>query len=120
MRHRKAIEMLYSGRCNVYEYVEEKDGNIINHAEKQVYKSVPCRLSYGMTYDGKRTSTDAVPGDNVSQEITLILSPDVDIKAGSKIEVTQNGRTVVYINSGQAAVYRHHQEIKLELYKEWC
>lgn len=46
----------------------------------------------------------------------LFISPDVAIKAGSKIIVTQHGRTTEYSNSGVPAVYPTHQEIMLTLF----
>ena len=44
----------------------------------------------------------------------------VHIKGGSKIVVTQNGRTQIFSSSGEAAVYPTHQEIILELFKGWA
>ena len=49
----------------------------------------------------------------------LFISPDVLIKAGSKIIVTQHGRTTEYSNSGVPAVYPTHQEIMLTLFEGW-
>jgi len=44
----------------------------------------------------------------------------VDIPEGSKITVTQNGVTHDYERSGKPAVYSCHQEVPLELFKEWA
>lgn len=48
------------------------------------------------------------------------IPPDVVIKAGSKIIVTQHGRTTEYSNSGVPAVYPTHQEIMLTLFNGWA
>ena len=54
------------------------------------------------------------------QTTTLFISPDVVIEPGSKIVVTQNGKTVAYKQSGEPALYNTHQEIILELFERWA
>ena len=56
----------------------------------------------------------------VAQSVTLYLDPAVDIPVGSKITVTQNGVTRDYTRSGKPAGYTYHQEVPLELWKEWA
>ena len=51
-------------------------------------------------------------------DIKLFLSPDIIVKAGSNITVTQAGKTTEYIASGIPAIYDTHQEIMLVLSKE--
>jgi hypothetical protein len=48
----------------------------------------------------------------------LFLAPEIVVKPGSKLKVTQAGRTECYVRSGEPAVYGSHQEIVLELWKE--
>ena len=55
-----------------------------------------------------------------SQSVVLYIDPSVDIPEGSKITVTQNGMTRDYERSGKSAVYSCHQEVPLELFKEWA
>ena len=54
------------------------------------------------------------------QTIKLYIYPDINIKNGSKIIVTQNGKKQEYKNSGEPARYETHQEIMLELFKGWA
>ena len=56
----------------------------------------------------------------VAQSVVLYIDPSVDIPEGSKITVTQNGVTRDYERSGKSAVYSCHQEVPLELFKEWA
>ena len=56
----------------------------------------------------------------VAQIIKLFLPPDYSISPGSKLVVTQNGVTTEYKNTGQPFIYDSHQEIELELFKEWA
>jgi hypothetical protein len=55
-----------------------------------------------------------------TQEIKLILSPEIRVRAGSKIVVEQNGFRQAYKNSGESAMYRYHQEIMLERLEKWA
>ena len=113
---RKALESMYSGVCNIIEQQKETDPATKRtvHKEVTVLLAQPCRLSYKSapaTGDGNTAS--------VTQEITLFISPDVEIKSGSKIEVTQRGRTTAFANSGEPKVYDSHQEITLKLFERW-
>ena len=56
----------------------------------------------------------------LSQGVKVFLSPNVSIKAGSKLTVTQNGVTTAYKSSGVPAVYPTHQEIILTLFERWA
>ena len=87
---RKALERMYQGRATVIEYQKVKDE--WGHDQ----------LS-GSNRSGGSTTGDPVA--TVSQSVKLFISPDVVIKAGSKIIVTQHGRTTEYSNSGVPAVY---------------
>ena len=112
-----AIESLYEGVCTISEYTAVKDATtkITTKQEVVVQSSIPCRLSY-------RYGRSAMQGDatSVTQQIELFLAPEITVKAGSKITVSQNGRTTAYKNSGQPAVYASHQQIMLELFTGWA
>lgn len=108
------LSVLWTGKCTIYEYQDGKDP--YNHQTTQVEVAVledePCRLSYNHEQATNISSGAAV----VSQSITLFIRPDLIIKPGSVIEITQHGVTERYKGSGQPAVYCNHQEIILELY----
>lgn len=115
---RKAIESLYTGTCTITEYQAVKD--LVNkrttHKEVLVILNQPCRLSF------KTISAAGNDGNvgTVSQVVKLFIAPEIRIEPGSKITVTQNGRTTDYSHSGLPAVYTHHQEVILELFKGWA
>ncbi|HBG1494195.1 TPA: hypothetical protein KPH48_002465, partial [Clostridioides difficile] len=46
--------------------------------------------------------------------IKLFISPDIEIKAGSKLIINDKE----YVRSGESAIYPNHQEIILELFKD--
>lgn len=116
--HRTVIEQTYDGTCTIYSLQDVKDPEtkISEHKEVTLLGDVPCHLSFSgaVTAEGTGTSTD------VKQEIKLLLAPEVLVPPGSRIEVTQHGMTVSYSRSGKPAVYSSHQEILLELWKEYA
>ena len=113
---RKAKELMYVGLCSVIEYKKFKNENkSTSFKEVLVLENEPCKLSFKNITSASETQNVSV----ITQSVSLILSPDVVVKSGSKIIVTQNGVTKDYKSSGEPAVYSTHQEIILELFKGW-
>lgn len=110
------LAKLWTGKCTIYEYVDEVHPNTYQTIQKQVAVLVdePCRLSYNHEQATNIQSGAAV----VSQSITLFIRPDLVVKPGSVMEITQNGITEKYKGSGKPAVYTNHQEIVLRLYED--
>lgn len=117
MNVRKAIESMYKGRCNIFEYKTVKDPitKISSPQEVLVHENIPCKLSYE-----KINSTNQSGAAQVSMSTKLFISPNISIKAGSKIVVTQNGVTTAFSNSGEPGRFTNHQEIMLELFERWA
>lgn len=115
---RKAIESTYKGMVTVTEYKKVKDPNtaLTSYKEVVVLENQPCSLSFESIAAAVQTETVAT----VSQAVKLFLSPDITIKPGSKLTVTQTGVTTEYSSSGVPAVYPTHQEIMLELFGGWA
>ena len=106
----KAVSKLWTGRCDVINYTDTKDENGSRKHEKVVVaEGVPGRVPYESDPPGTQSSTT----DNISQEIKLFISKDIEIKPGSEITVTQNEVTRNYVSSGIPAVYTAHQEVPL-------
>ena len=114
---KKAVEKLYTGTCDVIEYREVKRANKSTAFEEVVVlKDIPCRLSFS-TIDS--TSASEYGASSVVKITKLFVSPNINIRPGSKIVVTQNDVTETYKNSGEPALYTTHQEVFLELFKGW-
>lgn len=115
---RKALEATYSGMLTVTEMQKVRDdkSKLTKSEQVIVLENQPCKLSFETLKAA--IQTDAASA--VTQVTKLFVSPDVTIRAGSKITVTQDGVTTDYKESGIPAVYATHQEIILELFKEWA
>ncbi|CUX73803.1 hypothetical protein BN3589_03017 [Clostridium sp. C105KSO14] len=116
--HRKAIEATYDGTCRIYGMQSVKDPvtKVTRQEEVLVQDGIACHLSYSSTVPA--AGSDTVTG--VAQTIKLFLAPELVVPPGSRIEVTQQGRIESYAQSGKAAVYSSHQEILLEIWKEYA
>lgn len=112
---RKAVESTYTGICSVSEYKSIKDEKtkITQQQEVVIAENLPCKLSF-------ESKTAAVPSEtfsSVAQGVRLFIAPEITVKSGSKITITQSGITAEYAASGAPAVYDSHQEIMLELFR---
>ena len=97
---KKHIERFYDGVCTVTTYQNQR-GIINNTTEKITQENIACRLSYKTIKNTEQTDI----GANVTQVVKLFLPPDVQVKEGSKVTVTQEGMTASFICSGKPAVY---------------
>lgn len=114
---RKAIEATYDGVLTVTEHQKVKDEvtKVTGYKDVVVLNDQPCRLSF----ERLQTAIQSDSSASVAQTTKLFVSPDIVIKAGSKITVTQAGVTTDYTCSGIPAVYMTHQEIIINLFKSW-
>ena len=109
---RKAIETMYDAVCTIIIREEyEKDNSTTGFRNVVLLEDEPCHIKYSSVKSAVPEETAA----NVSQEIRLFISPDIEIPAGSRITVNQ----VDYARSGVVAEYATHQEIVLSLWKGW-
>lgn len=117
-RTRRAIERLYVGRCDIVEWkgVPDPITKITKNYEVTVREGLPCRLSH----ERLSATGEAAPAAIVTQGVKVLMAPEIQVKPGSKLVITQNGVTGEYVQSGQPAVYASHQEILLELFRGWA
>lgn len=116
--HKKAIEQLYEDVCTVYEYqsVKNEKTKLTEKKEVVVLEHLLCKISFENT----AATVDKQVAAEQEVSVKLFLSPDINIKTGSKIVVTHNGETTVYSNSGVSARFFTHQEIELKLFERWA
>jgi hypothetical protein len=110
------LELLWVGKATIYEYQSVTNSKTYQTKQQlvMVASNEKCRLSHN------RESTVSVDGGApyVTQTIVLFIRPDLIIKDGSVIEITQNGVTNKYKRASKPAVYTNHQEIALDLYED--
>ena len=116
--YHRAIKSLWDGVCDVYTReltIDEATGRRAP-AEVKIIEGEPCRISYSSTVPAQPLASAHAR----SQETKLFIAKELNIPDGSKIAVTQEGRTEFYRRSGASAVYSCHQEITLEKFGEWA
>lgn len=114
---RKAQESLYDGICTITEHqkiINEKT-RLTSFEDVIVLENQPCKLSF----ESLQAAALSNPAVEVAQCVKLFISPDIAIKPGSKLTITQAGVITDYTYSGVPAVYGTHQEIMLELFERW-
>lgn len=114
---RKELEKMYDSKCDIYENKEIiKKNKSTGYEEVKVYEKQACRLSYSSKTSANQTDNMS----NISLIIKLFISPDIKIKPGSKIIVTNSKGRTEFKSSGMPAIYDTHQEIVLESCKEYA
>jgi hypothetical protein len=107
-----AIRLLWKDRASVIEYQEYQEENkSTSHKEVIVLENELCKLSFETLKSTIQTDSAAV----VVQTAKLFIDERLEIKAGSKIVVTQTatGKVFEFGQSGQAGIFENHQEIPL-------
>jgi hypothetical protein len=116
VKARKAIEKGYIGTFTVTEHQKiTKPNHTTGFEDADVLIDQPCRLSFSSS-----PSTSDGDAAEIKQTVKLFFAPEITVKEGSKITVTQNGITTAYKQSGTSAVYDTHKEILLELFERWA
>lgn len=115
---RKAIEATYFGTLTVtvHQTVKDEKTKLTKSVDVVVLQDEPCRLSF----EKMQTAVQSESAATIVQGAKIFVSPDISIKAGSKLTVTQDNVTTDYTRSGVPSTYPTHQEITLELFKEYA
>lgn len=111
---RKAIESLYDCTCDIRAYEKYKDPITketktgINPIPK--YEKQSCKVSKESL--SKNNQTDTI--NQISYELKLFIAPEVEIKQGDEIEVTNKVLNITTkYKAGEGFPYNTHQEVIL-------
>ena len=117
LKAKMAIEKLYEDTCNIYTYekITETNTGITRQVKKIYLENISCRVSFS-----NFPSTTDDEQAKLTQSIKLFLPSDILIKAGSYVSICRQGLITDYVCSGKPAMYKTHQEINLELYKDYA
>ena len=114
VKARKAIESMYDGVCTITEQQKvQRPNKTTGFEDVVVHEDIPCRLSFKTTDSTNQTETASI----ANQTVKVFLAPEINVKEGSKLAITQNGITKEYKASGSPALYSTHQEIILEIFE---
>lgn len=118
VKARKTIESMYDGTCTIIERQKVKLPNkSTGFKDIVVLEDIPCRLSFKTITNTNQAETGV---STVVQVTKVFIAPEIQVKPGSKLTITQNDVTTEYKSSGQPAIYTTHQEIELELFERWA
>ena len=110
---RDNIYGLFFGKCDIYELTESVDeAGVSSFVKTPVLEGVDCRLVFGgrENYAAHKNASEGKHRNSPAINIRVFTGPDIVIKAGSIIEVEQNGVRYPLRSTGESAVYRHHRE----------
>jgi hypothetical protein len=88
--------------------------------EKAYLENQPCKISFSKAISAQPVAANDGVASAITQDIKLFMAPEITIPPGSKIIVTHFGKDTAYQGSGVPAVFANHQEIRLELFKQWA
>lgn len=111
------LERLYTDRCDIFIFdsIKNLETNITENQKVLICEKQPCRISYKNLQSVEQGITPAI-----NQVIKLFISGNIEIPAGSFIEVFRNEKKTLYKSSGIPALYSNHQEIILENATEYA
>lgn len=102
------LERLWKDRMDIYRWVEVVEGGFTKQKKEKIHENVKCHYSKGRLVD----TGDEVP--TLKNSHTLFCGPDVDLREGDKVIVTQrNGKRVALI-VGEGFPYSTHQEFSVK------
>jgi hypothetical protein len=111
---REIYESTYCDTCSILEKVKRKIEGLVSFVDEEVVSNQPCKISFESIPSTTESNTTA----SMVQSTKLFLAPEIEVKPGSRINVTHLGVTTAYKRSGKPAVYHTHQEIMLELWED--
>lgn len=109
---RKAVESLYDCTCNITggkEKVKDPKTKETKLVPKIKYENKPCKVSKQSL--SKNNQTDTV--NQIVYELKLFIAPELEIKQGDIIEVTNKFENKEVYKAGEGFKYNTHQEVIL-------
>lgn len=116
------LPLLWKDTCTVYTSESyTKTNGATGFRNVALCTDEPCKLSFFNNFKMNDSTKVNLVAASVFQNIKLFIRPDLVIPEGSKITVTthKNNKTLHYKSSGSTSLFTDHQEIILEVDKEW-
>lgn len=118
-----SLPLLWKDRCTIrVNQAYTKPNGATGFGEVALCEDEPCKLSFFNNFKMNDSATVGFNAADVFQNIKLFIKPDYNIPEGSKVTVVthQNRKTLHYKSSGSPSIFTNHQEIILEIDKEWA
>lgn len=109
---RKAVESLYDCTCNItggkekFKNPKTKETKLVPRIK---YENKPCKVSKQSL--SKNNQTDTV--NQIVYELKLFIAPELEIKQGDTVEVTNQFGNKESYKAGEGFPYNTHQEVIL-------
>ena len=120
---RKALAMLWRDRMRVIVRMpSQRENGSTGFQDVVLMENIPCKLSnFKAVNSANEPVTDNGVAATIRQYAKVFLAPEVDVPAGSRLDVTRaDGRVEQYRCSSPPAMFAHHQEIYLEVFDRWA
>lgn len=119
-RIKSVLEPFYTDRCTVFEKVAvRRDGRTV-FEESVKYEHIPCRASAKAYLFGESAAGWRDNMLKVNKRIKLFLPCEYVIREGSRIEVEIQGKRLVFAKSGVMSFYSSHNEVMVEILKNYA
>ncbi len=119
-RLKRALAPFYTDRCTVYEKKAVVNNGRTHFEESVKYTSVPCRVSAKAYLFGENAGREKERMLNVNKKVKIFLPCEYIVEPGSIIEVERYGQKKLYGKSGDMSCYTAHNEVMVELLKNYA
>jgi len=105
--HRKAVEKQYRGKISVYGFKSEIIDSETVNVLAELIKDEPCYLQRRPL---KSADSDGVKS-SVDYSLKVMCAPELNVPAGARIKVVQDGKLWEFKYTGDNFPYPTHQEL---------
>ena len=117
------LPLLWKDACEIRGRVPYTKANgATGFRDAVIVSGEPCKLSFRNSDNSNAISEAGYHAAPVFQQVKLFLRPDLEIPEGCSVTVTthKNQKTLHYKSSGTPMLFTDHQEINMEVDKEWA
>lgn len=115
-----AARFLMKDKCSIYIKRPVEKDSLTRFETELKYENVPCTISSKAYLFGESAASENDNLAEVKKSVKLFLPPEYEVEAGSMVEVKRLGKSEWYKRSGQMKRYLSHNEVMLELMKNWA
>lgn len=119
-RLKRALAPFFTDRCTVYEKRAFIKDDRTQFEKCVKYSNVPCRVSAKAYLFGESAAKEREDVLHVNKKIKLFLPCEYEIAPGSMIEIKSRNRVKMYGKSGEMSCYDAHNEVMVELLKNYA